>query len=113
MKLRETMVLGSAILATLSLAGCGNTGSGGGSCTQTSVTLCIDYPGSSWTQATVRAACISPQVYSTGACSTSGKVAQCVVSSGAATETKYTYYSGYTTTSAQTHCTSGTFTPGG
>src|SRR5438067_770014 len=74
-----------------------------GACTIQGGKTCFDYPGSSYTTASVQTACGRIRgVYSPGACATSDRVGSCKIYVGEPTEQTVRYYtSGFTGERAQ------------
>ena len=85
--------------------GGGGTGSVG-TCTIQGGKVCFDYPGSSYTTATINSSCPKTGgVRGTGSCPTAMRVGSCTVFGGQGTEQTVRYYApGFTTQSAETNC---------
>ncbi len=111
--------LGTLFLALAAVAGCNSeddTASVGGSCNFSSLSSCVDYPSSllaAQLTALESTCATATGVWSDSACTTTGLVGKCTVTSEGITTTTNYYSTLFDATTAQTACTasSGTFTP--
>lgn len=109
--MKSIRVLAAAVLRG-AIAGCSSSASGGGgtpsssvagSCTFSISQTCVDFQ-AGWTAQTAPYACVTPGVFSTSACTRTGVVGGCVLTSGGATHTTW-HYSG-TVATVTTSCMS-------
>lgn len=86
-------------MALVSLSACGRATtatSNGGCTTDATPGMCLDYPGSSYTAASVQAACESSTgTYIAAGCTTADRVGSCTAGA-TATQVIYRYYGTYT-----------------